>query len=236
MSPSELIQRIDKALDAAGISAAVEEDQGTIIVSGRVDSERSRIAAEDIIRGIAPDRELDNGLEVEDVLPSDVDSFQDEPGIAMNLPGAALELVSGEDQINPDFTSMTGSVMTTSDDENDDMDEPAFPPTDPVIAPSANNNAQILGGFSETSLDDVTAEPSALDGKPGDEALADAVRRELREDASTTALNVIVTVREGVAYLRGGVEGLEDIDNAESVAGRVPGILEVVEELEAETI
>ena len=66
----------------------------------------------------------------------------------------------------------------------------------------------------------------------GDEALADAVRRELAEDAATAELNIFVAVRNGVAHLRGQVADLDDADNAESVAARVPGIREVVEELD----
>ena len=49
---------------------------------------------------------------------------------------------------------------------------------------------------------------------------------------STTDLQIEVTVEQGVVYLRGRVEGIEDVDNAESVAGRVPGVLDVVEELD----
>src|SRR5919204_2063333 len=55
---------------------------------------------------------------------------------------------------------------------------------------------------------------------PGDEALADAVRRELAEDSATTDLNIVVAVRNGVAHLRGRVSDLDDADNPESVAGR----------------
>ncbi len=39
-------------------------------------------------------------------------------------------------------------------------------------------------------------------------------------------------VRNGVVHLRGRVADLDDADNAEAVASRVPGIREVVEELD----
>jgi hypothetical protein len=42
-----------------------------------------------------------------------------------------------------------------------------------------------------------------LDGRPGDEAIADAVRRELREDATTTSLEAEVLVHAGGVHLRG---------------------------------
>ncbi len=65
-----------------------------------------------------------------------------------------------------------------------------------------------------------------------DEALADAIRRELREDALTTDLGVEVEVEQGVAHLRGVVGDIIDAENAEEVASRVPGVGEVVDELE----
>jgi osmotically-inducible protein OsmY len=38
-------------------------------------------------------------------------------------------------------------------------------------------------------------------------------------------------MRDGVATLRGEVDDLDDLDNALAVAGRVPGIIDVVDEL-----
>jgi osmotically-inducible protein OsmY len=93
-------------------------------------------------------------------------------------------------------------------------------------------NAQPLGGFAAPSMDDLEVAPSALDDQPGDAALAAAVRRELREDALTTDLAIRVVARGGVIYLRGAVPSLDDAENAEEVAGRVPGVREVIEELE----
>jgi len=74
-------------------------------------------------------------------------------------------------------------------------------------------------------------EPSAEDIWAGDEALAEAIRREPREDASTSDLQIDVTVRHGVPYLRGRVSGLVDVENAEAGADRMPGVRDGVEEL-----
>lgn len=115
--------------------------------------------------------------------------------------------------------------------ENDIGAEPVFPPTDPVIRVRRDRRPEILGGFSETSMDSVDAEPSAEDRAPSDEALAHAVRRELREDAATTDLRISVQVEDGVVRLRGTVPEMIDAENAEEVAGRIPGVGEVVEEL-----
>lgn len=92
--------------------------------------------------------------------------------------------------------------------------EPYFPPTDPVMGEQPVGAAEARG--------------------TGDEALAERVRRELSEDATTTDLEIEVDVRESVATLRGRVPELADTDNALAVAGRVPGIEDVVDELEVE--
>jgi MoxR-like ATPase len=88
--------------------------------------------------------------------------------------------------------------------------------------------SRVLGGFEA----EASARPlRSSDGTVGDEALADAVRSALRHDSSTTDLDIEVSVEGGVVRLFGTVAGMEDVDNAEAVAGRVPGIIDVVEEL-----
>jgi osmotically-inducible protein OsmY len=71
----------------------------------------------------------------------------------------------------------------------------------------------------------------ATDSTLDDEGLLEAVRRELREDAATTALNIEVEVWDRVAHLRGVVAGPEDAEAAEEVAARVPGVGEVADDL-----
>ena len=39
-------------------------------------------------------------------------------------------------------------------------------------------------------------------------------------------------VEQGIVRLRGTVPGMEDVDNAEAVAGRVPHVVDVAEELD----
>lgn len=109
--------------------------------------------------------------------------------------------------------------------------EPVFAPTDPVVSPSPDRSVDVLGGFSETSMDSLEVEPSAEDEALGDEAIAEAVRRELGEDAATADLRIAVHVRRGVVYLRGNVPEMIDADAAEEIAGRLPGVNEVVDEL-----
>jgi hypothetical protein len=125
---------------------------------------------------------------------------------------------------------------TVSDDLPDPEPDPTyFPPTDPVITTrNATGDVEVLGGFSSTADDDVQVDASTLDDIPGDEALTDAVAYALQRDAATADLDIIVSVQEGVVYLHGTVMSLDDAENAEDVASRVPGVREVVEGLEVQ--
>jgi osmotically-inducible protein OsmY len=89
-------------------------------------------------------------------------------------------------------------------------------------------NLEILGGFAPTSMDEHTVAVS-VDGRVGDEALADAVQLGLREDAATTDLAIFVRVRDAIVYLRGRVPELVDSDNAVDIASRVPGVDDVID-------
>jgi hypothetical protein len=151
-----------------------------------------------------------------------------------------LDVETFDPEVNPDFTDEPGlnDPIAASGGQDDGADDPAAegdvytPPIDPVLTTDAHGAARVLGGFEIDSAEDVSVEPSAMDRRPGDEALADAIRRELAEDAATTDLDIYVAVRNGVAHLRGRVSDLDDADNAEAVAARVPGVRDVVEELE----
>ncbi len=176
------------------------------------------------------------------VLPSgEHDLAPPEPGTGGDLP-ESLDEVTPQSDVEPDFTEqplMTSPVdmlgeASTEIEAPEESENVYFAPTDPVITIDDRNEAQVLGGFSPTAMDEITVEPSALDDQPGDEALADAIRGALRQDAATTDLQIHVSVRRGVARLRGTVPSLDDAENAEAVAGQVPGVEEVIEELDAE--
>lgn len=68
---------------------------------------------------------------------------------------------------------------------------------------------------------------------PG-KAVVDAVQRELARDAATTDLVLDVSADGRVVTLRGRVPNLTDTDNALAVAGRVPGVDDVVDEIEVD--
>jgi osmotically-inducible protein OsmY len=238
LSPNApLIERIEEQLAESGLQVAVESSDGSLILSGVVDTEEAREAAFDIVTMAAPNARIDNQIEVETLLPTDVDHFVgDEPSAEMAESSADIRASGGE--IEPDFMQRptVTDPLGESGSESEDIaqsGEVYTPPIDPVVRSDAHGNTEMLGGFGEED-----PEPAELssDGVAGDEALADAVRRELAEDSATTELNILVAVRHGVAHLRGQVEDLDDADNAESVAGRVPGIREVVEELDVTNV
>jgi osmotically-inducible protein OsmY len=233
-----LTRRIEDQLAESGLQVTVEASDGSLILNGVVESEEARQAATDIASQIAPEARIDNQLDVESLLPTDVDDFVgDEPSAELSDSRAGVLAAGGE--FEPDFTDRAGiedpiAAAGPSDSEDDvtSSGEVYTPPIDPVITTSPHGDAQVLGGFEIDSAEDVEVDASAEDRAPGDEALADAIRRELAEDASTTDLNIVVAVRQGVAHLRGQVEDLDDAENAEAVAARVPGVREVVEEID----
>jgi hypothetical protein len=223
----------------------VEEADGTITLEGKVDSERDRQAAEDIAADLAGDADVDNALEVEDLLPVSVEVFASEQRGAEVL-GGAPDVGEVEVEINPDFTdqsmahdpfAVSGPTDGVDDgEEAHDGDSVYVPPTDPVSSTDGRGEAVVLGGFGISATDDLGADVLVDDRGYGDEAIADAVRRELREDAATTDLQVRVIVRHGVVHLHGVVPDLVDADAAEEVASRVTGVREVREELDVEAV
>ncbi|MDQ3701580.1 MAG: BON domain-containing protein [Chloroflexota bacterium] len=230
-----LARRIERELETrAAVNAVVEVRDGEIILSGRVDTVEAREAADDIVAELAPGQRLTNDLEVEQVTPTEVSDFYVGDATSATTPVSLEALADQELAIDPDFTDQplsTSGLSMSGVDTLEEDDTVFFPPTDPVITTDDKGQAQVLGGFSATSDASIEVDRSTLDGQYGDEAIADAVRRELREDAATTDLRIDVSVRTGIVHLRGEVRDVDDTENAEEVASRVPGVKNVVEEL-----
>lgn len=231
-----LATRLEEQLAEAGFQVVVENSDGSLIMSGIVDTEEARQAAEDIASQVAPNARIDNQLQVETILPTSIDDFaSDNP--SADVADSAVEIAASGEELEPDFMDrpvLTDPVEAAGADSWGPEDvassgEVYTPPNDPVVTSDAHGQTRMLGGFD---TDDEVLVDVSSDGRPGDEALADAVRRELAEDSATTDLTVVVAVRNGVAHLRGQVADLDDAENAEAVAARVPGIREVVEEIE----
>jgi osmotically-inducible protein OsmY len=232
-----LVARIHDTLAEADIHVAVEIDDRTVYLSGEVDSEDNRQAALDVAHAVAGPR----GLKVDDA----IDVLPDEPLEIDHDPGPAARAEFGyldpdrDDNLRldpgfedePDFISDIG---TTDSEEAVAEAVPYFPPTDPVVRPSEDEEElEIIGGFEATSMDEDEEEEehgASFDNRPDDD-ISLAVLRELREDALTTDLVIHVLTRNGVVHLHGEVPILEDAENAEAVAARVPGVKEVREEL-----
>lgn len=147
---------------------------------------------------------------------------------------------------NPDVLDLDGSYLDEGE-EPSFSDDPGttdlievieegdtyFAPTDPPDVRRRLDNAQVMGGFAGTSLE----EPDMPDDTPerlqgGDDEIAERVRYALAADSYTTDLNIEVEVEDGIVYLHGKVGSLDDIEQAEQVAGSVPGVADVEEDLE----
>jgi osmotically-inducible protein OsmY len=95
-----------------------------------------------------------------------------------------------------------------------------------VVPKGGPDNIEVADGFAGTSEG---AEERA--GVPGDDEITAHVKDLLRIDAATSTLDLDVETVDGVVYLRGTVPGFEDTDVAAEVAARVPGVVDVVDEM-----
>jgi osmotically-inducible protein OsmY len=108
--------------------------------------------------------------------------------------------------------------------------EPYFPPTDPVVRVDRKGDTQVAGGFGAGDAPKPQAH-AAIEDAPSDEALEDLVHRALRHDASTAHLRLKVGVLQGAVRLQGLIDDESDAENALAVAGDIPGVVEVIDEL-----
>lgn len=245
MTTTPLSAEIERRLhEEAELHIAVSEDEGKIILTGIVGRQRERETALEIVNELAPGVEVEDNLEVDEALPEGVvgtlgDLVAPPVGRVESL--EQLSEREDEESIEPgDFTDQeviefgdaaAGPSSALDDDEAGAGDEVFVPPVDPV-----GTDREVIGGLQTSALDEVQVERSALDGAPGDEAIRDAVLLELREDAATTDLDIEVEVEGGRVVLLGRVPYVEDVENAEEVASRVPGVVEVEERLEVENL
>jgi osmotically-inducible protein OsmY len=240
MADETLGQRIMDAIQqqtGQRIVAAATDDR--VILSGVVPSRHLRNHSATIAASLAGGLWIENEIEVENTLAPGTAAF---PSAARNATGWDADTTQNEFVSDNDPDSMAQPLDSNPDDipndsVYDDVDAPEpdptyFPPTDPVIVPGARGDAAVVNGFAPTADDDVRLDDATLDGAPGDEALADAISQELHRDAATSELAITVTVIDGVAHLTGTVPDLADAANAEDVAGRIPGIRDVIEDLD----
>lgn len=131
----------------------------------------------------------------------------------------------GMDDVD-DMSDATDDPMVSSDNA-----APYMAPTDPPVVPGGRDGIEVADGFAATS-------EGAADraGSPGDDDITARVHDLLRGDAATTSLELDVETIDGVVYLRGMVQTLDDSDMAAEVASRVPGVVEVVEVVDEMTV
>ncbi len=115
----------------------------------------------------------------------------------------------------------TNNPMLAVDDA-----EAYMAPTDPPVIPRGPDGIEVAQGFASTDEGEVDR-PGPL----SDEDLTRRVVRLLRTDAATMELRLHVHTVDGTVFLRGHVDSMEDSDSAEEVAGRVPGVVEVVDQM-----
>jgi len=234
-----LLDQLDRTLESAGIHLGSEIRDGAIILSGQVIQPGDHQAALDVAHAVADPV----GLAVEDAIEEmdeEVESSFENAGgdevVAYDQDAMRDAIVVGAEgplEIDPDFT---GDVGTTDAQLAAEEGVPYFPPTDPVVRVDDDGNdpesLEVVGGFAESSMeeddDPATVFPSI------DDDVAEAVVRELRQDAATADLVewIRVSARGGIVTLTGRVETLEDADEVAAVAERVDGVVEVQEELD----
>ena len=246
MQQDTLATRIQREIaEQTGLHVVVAERGKTVLLSGRVSSEQELQRVERIVRDLAPDYRIGDGLDVERTVKEGIhDAAGASAGeLDRDEPAQSPPALSLSDDFDADLHSQPletdsmdvadPSAYVTSDQVPAVEPDPTyFAPTDPVIGVGDEGEVTVLGGWSPDSMSDQPVDASTLDDRPGDEALADAITRELHEDATTTQLAIEVRVDRGVARLRGRVSDLSDAENAESVASRVPGVRDVIEELD----
>lgn len=233
----EVTRQIEQELaDAAGIQVFAEEDGDTIVLTGMIESEMERTTVYDVARAVAPNRDFVDNLEIATVLPSEIGDLDISEAGAADFPTATQGTMDDEALEPGDFTDQhvlkdpftaSGPSGTAADEEIGEGEDIYVPPIDPVL----DRNGEVVNGFSLSATETLEVDRATEDGSLGDEAIADAVRRELREDSATAELEIEVEVEAGIVTLRGTVADIDDTENAEEVASRLPGVREVREQL-----
>ena len=245
-------RRLEEAVEGrlaseARIYAAVRVEGGVAYLDGMVDSVEQQEAASDLAQGVEGITRVENNLDVEDQELSEpaqrLSSDAHVESVDYQMLEGTMGDLPGTPELDPDFSEPIPSVGSdVTDNPMVAVEEgvPYVPPTDPVVRPALNNDSlEVVGGFGTTAMDEFPddLQGTALgDAPPGDEDLEAQVLEALAADALTTDLLIQVTVRRGVVRLRGHVPTLDDAEAAEEVAGRVPGVREVIEELEIDAL
>jgi osmotically-inducible protein OsmY len=232
-------QEIEGLFHRARFPLDVDVNGGRVRITGPVDSRNDYQAAIDLVRSVDGIAGIDDEIEVETSAP---DSAFDEESAGQGFEFAENPAVDEEAEIGY-AGDMVEDVGAGTDDVQEAIEEgePYFPPTDPVVTPTDDEQElEIRGGWQDTSMDELADDPqldssedeptSPISGQRDDETIREDIVRELRQDALTIDLDLDVEVLRGIAVLKGTVSSVDDAINAEEVARRVPGVRDVREE------
>jgi osmotically-inducible protein OsmY len=236
----QVIRReIEGLFERARFTLDVDVENGHVRITGPVSSENDYQAALDLVRSVGDVRGIEDEIEIATLAP---DSAFDDAAAGQGFEYAENPALDDEADVEfaGDLMEDVGAEASNVQEAVEEA-EPYFPPTDPVVRPTDDEQElEITGGWQDTSMDEVAEDPeldsseapptSSIEGQRDDETVREDILRELRQDALTTDLSVDVEVIRGVAVLKGTVSSVDDAINAEEVARRVPGVKDVREE------
>lgn len=223
-----LLRQIDQTLEEAGIYVATEVRGNTLYLSGEVDSDENRQAALDVATAVAEPAGLaiDDDIEISPSAPDE--AFADSSAQYGTAYGYMDTDENNDGRLDPEFASepdFTGDIGTLNVEEAVEEAEPYYPNTDPVTETyNDRTEAELTGTLREE-------DEEASDTPRQDDDLRVAVLDALARDALTQDLQIQVVVVNAVVTLLGTVPRIEDVENAEEVAGRIEDIREVREQL-----
>ncbi len=195
-------------LRSAGLTLTVTVEDARLRLEGIVTSEEERQAALDLAAWVPGIEETVDDMELREL---DIDS----PDVLFQSISTIEEPEGVTD--DPMIAASEGLAY--------------FPPTDPPVRMSDDSDdLEVASGFMATALDDDEAEDDeAVAGPVGSEELIERVRRNLREDAGTSQLDLYVSALYGTVVLTGFVSDNLDSELAVAVAAETPGVEEVID-------
>ena len=199
MATTAELERMLEENDFPGV--VIEESDGRLVVSGIVMTEDERRSVLELLQD-ATEEPLEDDLEVDGTMPAVIRELAD-PGRVDRLSDVEVSeaemrgfhgategleedtLEPGDfqspDHVETDGWTAVGPTSALDEDLVAEGDTVFVPPSDPVVRRDpVTFRERVVGGLQESSMDDLHVHRSALDGQYGDEAIADAVRRELR--------------------------------------------------------
>jgi len=236
----EVEQKIQTLLNEAEIPVSVVVEDGVARLIGPVASPRLRQAAVDLASASRHIRRVVDEMSNEVISPDMITEPDDDDEEFGYADEQSLQDDEPDEEMSFQLDETPRDDSTLNYDEQMEDEETYFPPTDPVVRPGRHGgDLEVVGGFQSVSTDDTDEdedeaydESIALDNGDrlilrDDDEIRDDVLRELLEDALTTDLKLTVHVRRGVVVLSGKVQTLDDAENAQEVASRVAGVIDV---------